>query len=178
MGYYVSGGGDIRFLNVLTPKEKEYITRELDSAWMESVLDKSETEIEFWAVDKWNGDLEESLRNISERVPTKEGHAEFLGEDGERWAYDFVDGAWNEINGRFVWDDEPYIKQEDREEFIGQIIDTFEDFLESKGVDIQNDEKEDDEVHAILYGSDYDELRSELNRMMINWKVLAEFKVK
>lgn len=178
MGYYVSGGGDIRFLNVLTPKEEEYAIRELDSAWMESALDKSETEIEFWAIDKWNGDLEESLRNISENIKTKAGHAEFLGEDGERWAYNFADGVWNEINGRFVWDDEPYIKQEDAGEFIGQIIDIFEDFLESKGIDIQNEEKEESEGPAILYGSDYGEIQSELEDMMIRWKVLAESKVK
>ena len=56
-----------------------------------------------------------------------------------------------------------------KEELVGQVIDIFEDFLENKGVNIDNPEKSeavavatqggiDESECAILYGSDYDEL--------------------
>lgn len=40
-------------------------------------------------------------------------------------------------------------------ESVAYIIDFFEDFLEKKGIDIPNDEKEDND-DAIIYGEDYD----------------------
>lgn len=64
------------------------------------------------------------------------------------------------------------IKQEDACEFIGQIIDIFEDFLESKGIDIPNADKEQSENPAIIYGMDYGALQSDLEQMMYNWGVL------
>ena len=42
--------------------------------------------------------------------------------------------------------------------FPAAIIDMFEDFLEEKGVQIENAERNGDEGEAILYGSDYDQL--------------------
>ena len=44
-------------------------------------------------------------------------------------------------------------------EFKGNLIDAVEDFLESKGVTIDNPEKEDDEDPAIIYGSDRKTIR-------------------
>ncbi len=43
-------------------------------------------------------------------------------------------------------------------ETIATIIDVFEDFLESKGVRIENGEHEGNEGEAIIYGSDFDNL--------------------
>ena len=57
-------------------------------------------------------------------------------------------------------------------EFIGQIIDIFEDFLEEKGIDIPNTEKEDSDCPAIIYGTDYGELQSSLEDMMQNWDII------
>ena len=58
-------------------------------------------------------------------------------------------------------------------EFIGQIIGIFEDFLESKGIDIPNEEKEQSgEGAAIIYGTDYGRLQSDLEEMMCNWSVI------
>lgn len=65
------------------------------------------------------------------------------------------------------------VKQEEACEFIGQIIDIFEDFLESKGVDIPNADKEQSENPAIIYGMDYGALQSDLEQMMYNWGVLV-----
>jgi hypothetical protein len=54
-------------------------------------------------------------------------------------------------------------------EFVGQIIDIFEDFLEAKGVDIPNDEKEQDSDAAIIYGSDYGDLYQQIEELLVNW---------
>lgn len=53
-------------------------------------------------------------------------------------------------------------------EFVGQIIDIFEDFLEFKGIEIENDEKEGTE-EAIIYGSDYGILQTNIETMLDNW---------
>jgi len=64
------------------------------------------------------------------------------------------------------------VTEKDRLEFIGQIIDIFEDFLEEKGIEIQNDEKEDSENPAIIYGTDYGGLSDYIENMMMSWGVL------
>jgi hypothetical protein len=56
-------------------------------------------------------------------------------------------------------------------EFIGQIIDIFEDFLEERGVTLPNDEREQDEDAAIIYGTDYSQLQTELIDTMRNWGI-------
>lgn len=64
------------------------------------------------------------------------------------------------------------VKQIDKPEFIGQIIDIFEDFLEDRGIQLQNDERDEDPDAAIIYGTDYCELHSEIEAMMVAWGVL------
>lgn len=54
-------------------------------------------------------------------------------------------------------------------EFVGQIIDIFEDFLEFKGIEIENDEKEGTEEETIIYGSDYGILQTNIETMLDNW---------
>lgn len=69
------------------------------------------------------------------------------------------------------------VKSEAVPEFIGQIIDTFEDFLEEKGIDIPNDEKDDrddPDSAAIIYGTDYGNLQSALEELMLNWGVVEK----
>ena len=61
------------------------------------------------------------------------------------------------------------IKREDLAEFIGQIIDDFEDFLEDKKVTIPNPERDGDENAAIIYGTDYGDLRDGIERTLKNW---------
>lgn len=50
--------------------------------------------------------------------------------------------------------------QGDRCELWGRLIDVVEDFLEEKGIHIDNPEKSDDpdDEEAIIFGSDYDTL--------------------
>ena len=54
-------------------------------------------------------------------------------------------------------------------EFVGQVIDIFEDFLEEKGVVLNNSECDQDENAAIIYGSDYGELYQQIEELLVNW---------
>lgn len=71
------------------------------------------------------------------------------------------------------------ITPENQPEFIGQIIDIFEDFLTEKGVTLNNpeiqeaiDEGEDPKGLAIIFGSDYNSLQDSLKDMLTEWHVL------
>lgn len=60
-------------------------------------------------------------------------------------------------------------------EFLGQIIDSFEDFLEEKKVTIKNHEKTEDnhsDNPAIIFGSDYDNIEDSIRRLLQNWNIL------
>ena len=49
--------------------------------------------------------------------------------------------------------------QPERAELLGRLVDVVEDWLEEKGItvdDIPNDERDGEENDAIIYGSDYD----------------------
>lgn len=64
-------------------------------------------------------------------------------------------------------------------EFFGQIIDIFEDFLDAKGVQIANTDRDEDiadgedpEGLAIIYGEDYDIIKDQLTSMMQHWHII------
>ena len=58
------------------------------------------------------------------------------------------------------------------DEFVGQIIDIFEDFLESKGIELENTDKTDEDA-AIIYDSDYFEIEDRIVSTLRNWKLIA-----
>ena len=64
--------------------------------------------------------------------------------------------------------------QANSKEFIGQIIDVFEDFLTAKGVEIKSEDDDDLplEEKAIIFGEDYYSLEERLETLMKKWKVL------
>lgn len=70
------------------------------------------------------------------------------------------------------------IKLEDLPEFIGQIIDTFEDFLDEKGVFIENSERDADEEItgenncAIIYGEDYSRIADDIQNILARWELI------
>ena len=67
------------------------------------------------------------------------------------------------------------IGENDKAEFLGQIIDIFEDFLEERGVMFPNDERDQDPDNAaIIYGADYGDLQDELTALMIGWDLMCE----
>jgi hypothetical protein len=61
------------------------------------------------------------------------------------------------------------LSDDDAPEFIGQIVDVFEDFLDEKGIEIENSEKDGDEGDAIIYGSDYDEIADGIREIISRW---------
>ena len=65
------------------------------------------------------------------------------------------------------------VQEHDKAEFLGQIIDIFEDFLEERGVMLDNPEREEDDDAAIIYGTDYDELQSRLEELMVGWRLMS-----
>lgn len=74
------------------------------------------------------------------------------------------------------------ITNADLPELVGQIIDIFEDFLEEKGVNIENVEKEeavmdgeDPDGICILYGTDYGRLQSAIEETLMLWKLAEPF---
>lgn len=67
------------------------------------------------------------------------------------------------------------IHSEDRAEFIGQIIDVFEDFLDEKEIFVPNSEREEDkdfENRAIIYGTDYSNIQDKLESLMRGWDLI------
>ena len=63
-----------------------------------------------------------------------------------------------------------------RGEFLGQIIDVFEDFLEEQQVEMPTPTgSEIDELDNVrLCGSHYDKLHDALENLMVNWQVMPE----
>lgn len=69
------------------------------------------------------------------------------------------------------------INQNDKTEFIGCIIDIFEDFLDEKDITLEppkeSDEMElDGGITANIYGSDYDSISDSLEALLRMWKVI------
>ena len=64
------------------------------------------------------------------------------------------------------------------EEFVGQIIDIFEDFLAEKKVNLYNTDKQDKPNEAIIYGNDYNSLAKKIRVLMGNWNVTYDVKKK
>jgi len=63
----------------------------------------------------------------------------------------------------------------DIQEMIGAMVDVVEDWLEDKGVDIDNPEKNELEegTEAIIYGSDYDRLANAFKDVLSRNGLLA-----
>ena len=58
--------------------------------------------------------------------------------------------------------------------FIGQIIEVFENFLEEHDIDIPNEEKAESDEPALIYGTDYGDIQSELEGLLLSWGVLEK----
>ena len=73
------------------------------------------------------------------------------------------------------------ISEEEVPEFVGQIIDIFNDFLAEHGVD-RNDlgnqepadslDEDDHDYSVVIYGSQYDEIAGSVKSMMENWDLI------
>lgn len=77
------------------------------------------------------------------------------------------------------------VKREDVPEFIGQLIDIFEDFLEERNITLNNPDiddaiadGQDPEGLAIIYGTDYGDLQCELEKTLVGWEIIEPETVK
>ena len=59
-------------------------------------------------------------------------------------------------------------------EFIAQIIEVFEDFLEERGIEIPNEEKAESDSPAPIYGSDFGELQSGIEDVLNAWRIVID----
>ena len=64
-----------------------------------------------------------------------------------------------------------HLEDYDIAQFVGNIINIFEEFLEDKGIDIPNDEKDDDDYAAIIYGTDYGMIQTDIETLLEDWEV-------
>ena len=58
-------------------------------------------------------------------------------------------------------------------DFVAQAIEIFERFLDDRNIILSNDEKDENENAANIYGSDYGELQTEIEGLLDAWE--AEF---
>lgn len=59
-----------------------------------------------------------------------------------------------------------------RLELLANIVETFEDFLDEKGIVIDNPEKEEDEFASNIYGTDFGNLCDAIENVLINYDLL------
>lgn len=176
MGYYASGEGTIKF--------KDETAEEIISNYIQKFkeifecVECSKSEISFNGYDKFYSDeIEELLDEITPN--TESGDIEYVGEDYALWRYHFDGTAFIEENGSVTYPSESEgeirekISSNDKAEFVGQIIDIFEDFLDERGIILDNPERDDSdsipEETANIYGSDYGELQDALEEIIGKW---------
>lgn len=66
------------------------------------------------------------------------------------------------------------VSSDDVPELVGQIIDIFEDFLDERGIILDNPERDEDEdldpeEAANIFGTDYGELQDAIEETLANW---------
>ena len=183
MGYFATWEGTIIFKG----KPSDDQIKDLEKEFCEADLLEPKFDPENrWSVNLYgSGNYSESgvYEVLNKIVPfIISGKIVFSGDEDAHWKIEFVKGKWEEDNGSIVYSKNdalsefPPVSEDDRAEFIGEIVDIFEDFLEEKGITIPNPEKneDDDENQAIIYGSDYGYCQDRLEEMMRNWKILKE----
>lgn len=105
--------------------------------------------------------------------------------------YDFIINNYGALMKEYGKSIEPAVDKNDKSELVGQIIDIFEDFLAERAsvdkdtatvsIKIDNTERLEaieagntlDET-AILYGSDYGEIQTNLESLFLNWGIIGE----
>ena len=183
MGYYANWEGSFEFKEKPQEEQIKILKREFCSIY---VYEPKYSPDKKWSVgvcgsgDYSEADIYDALEKLTPFITA--GEIKFSGDDDIHWKIELNDGNWNESSGNLIYSKDealskyPPVDDDERCEFIGQIIDIFEDFLEEKGIEIPNPERpaDDEENGAIIYGSDYGILQDDLEQMMRAWKILKE----
>lgn len=177
MGYYADVDGYIQFFNPLTKDRKEKLADILDRSWYDCTIADDGMSVSFYSDEKYYYETNVMLNTIAENFAVKTGCVECHGEDGAHWRFKYVSGsphgAFVEYTGRVVYDDDVPVSEDHTGEFIGRIIDVFEDFLDEKGIVIPNEDKEQSgEDAANIYGMDYGLIQSRLEGIMRCWNII------
>lgn len=72
--------------------------------------------------------------------------------------------AYCRVGEKELPDSDPHTR---RLEDLALIIETFEDFLEEKGIDIPNPERDEDPCGSLIYGTDYGNLSARIEDLLI-----------
>lgn len=178
MGYYANGSGFIDFQCLLTEDQEDVVYKAAGKAMFDYDFYRRENgtrdSVDIWFDGKYRSDVYDALNDIAAKLPVTDGRIDFSGEDGEVWrfTYDKKTNTFDDETARIVYDSEQKLNWDSAPEFVGRIIDLFEDFLEEKGIDIPNEDKIQSENPAIIYGMDYGFLQSGIEDILINWDIL------
>lgn len=146
MGYYVGWSGWIQFKE----NHNDDIREELNKAFGEDYYDQKGY-AEYSNSGKYNSeDIEATLVKAMPFIDRAE--IKYTGEDGAIWRFVIRDGVLDEQDGSVC-----YIP--DQNEFIGQIIDIFQDELEKENKNL------------LINGSAYDTIADKLDCLMASYGV-------
>lgn len=149
MGYYANYSGAMR----LNEKPPENIISDFND-YFENVYCDDDT-LDFGGYDKYN---EEAVYELTEKIKpyTQSGEINYQGDDGCQWRFIFRDGLWLEQNGTVVYETST-IEENMQSEFIGQIIDIFDDAI--------------DPDKPTFTGKIFDNVFENLKQLMKGWRV-------
>ena len=152
MGYYADYAGYVKFKE--TPDDNVLnILKYNIECWKENDLEYS-----IGGNDKY---YEDAICEMLEAVTPfcEKGEIEYRGEDGSLWRFIFKNNEWIEEAG-FVKYTEEGVDPANKQEFIGQIIDVFDDVLDPK--------------KPAFTDSKYDLIADKLDKLFEQWKVYKE----
>lgn len=170
MGYYASVTGHITPVDC---DKCEKITKYIDEHGPWEYYVENDTITIWYSENYYDSDYYELCTMMA--PITKDFTIECRGEDEEIWGFmkDITEPqGWAARNGVVVY------PREQRSEFICQIIDIFEDFLDSKGIVLANSDRDEDpnldpEEAANIYASDYYNLEARIGAVLDNWEVVV-----
>lgn len=155
MGYYATWGG------VLGMKEAPPKTamRDLNNVFEDAYYDSKKKTLELYGHEKYHeDDVYNALNEIKDIVES--GEIEFTGEDDSHWRIYKEDDEWREESGAVYYESEINTAQNDKDEFIGRIIDIIQDSIDNPKGDT-------------IKGEWYDEIADEITSIMKTWKVFS-----
>ena len=161
-----------------------YTAKFNDEVWLGTDFDLVGSYDTPWEVitDELNCDYDSHWKDPSVPYPTWGEILESIHENCDESTYSDVIrimSYYDDLLGRRILGDDPPAKQARDEhsarlETLALIIETFEDFLEEKGIDIPNSERDNDPCGSLIYGSDYGILSDRLEELLIRLGYMKE----
>ena len=178
MGYDANGNGFLKFKTQPPEEIFEEILKEFEYSAPSARADgERKDEIYVWSYDRYH---EDAVLDILDKISPfiSRGEIDYAGQDDEYWRFIFDGEKFVEENGSIVYESERDSHALDlqgsrRLEFLGSIIEVFEDFLDDRCIVLDNDEKKESDSASNIYGTDYGDLESELETLLQRSGVLT-----